>query len=87
MKVDTTIDKMDTDTTIKIAFKDKEQFGFFVSECIQDAFRQVIVIGKMSDACKRVRAWLNEEHKEKLTKTKCEQILFNIIELAEKEIK
>ncbi len=30
-------------------------------------------------ACGRVRSWLNEEHKEELSKAECEQILFTAI--------
>ena len=30
-------------------------------------------------ACRRVRQWLNEEHKEYLTKADCEQILFTVL--------
>ena len=34
------------------------------------------------EACKRVRSWLNQEHKEVLTKAKCEQILYEAIDKA-----
>ena len=35
------------------------------------------------EACTRVRSWLNEEHKEVLTKRECEEILFKAIQQAE----
>ena len=37
------------------------------------------------DACKRVRCWLNDEHKEKLNKVSCEQILHDAIAAEEKK--
>lgn len=38
---------------------------------------------KLIKACQRVRSWLNEEHKEKLTKAQCEQILFEALNVQE----
>lgn len=32
------------------------------------------------EGCKRVRSWLNEENRENLSRAKCEQILFDVIQ-------
>lgn len=53
--------------------------------CLADC-RRAEIIAKEDEikddllaASERVRSWLNEEHKEKLTKSMCEDILFAVL--------
>ena len=69
---------VETNELLNVLDENKDRLESIVRACNRDnAFENLLT------ACDRVRSWLNEEHKEELAKTECEQILFSAIEKAE----
>jgi len=58
-----------------VGLKQKEANARRICQCVNN-------FDDLLEACKRVRSWLNQEHKEVLTKAKCEQILYEAIDKA-----